>query len=503
MDPVSSHTNYRSARLIFIPIFIGMSAAQTIATIYVYLSNRHIYAAADAIGKAGLLSIPTGAVKGTLLGLDAAFWGGLFFTLSIGTGLTLVSWALVRLWDFAFKRHPMVMAGYGILWAALLVLANMEGVALFPTLFCLLVPPATAAATYRGLGAMRPAQSTAWIIPVIILMGLTALWSTQRNSHLFTTIRDHVLLSNPAGRAVNDFYYRYTLYAAEAFKAFDQKTIRIGRLEGISDEGLGRRLRTLLAKNDVLILNAFGRPDIILQFSETGMALASIDGVKVHTTIGQFMSEPGAWLRKYSDTADRLAPFRRMTMVGLLVGFPVLLFIIVYGLLRTAVGCVAGEQRTVWIASALCLAIGIMLFIPMLSARPFPLTDERVHQALTSDQWTHRVAALRHIEARKLEIARYPSYADLLSSSMVVERYWLARALARSRARATYPHLLTLLDDPHPNVICQAFYALGERGQRKAIKPIRDRLVRTEHWYAQWYGYRALRRLGWYQVLSR
>jgi hypothetical protein len=59
------------------------------------------------------------------------------------------------------------------------------------------------------------------------------------------------------------------------------------------------------------------------------------------------------------------------------------------------------------------------------------------------------------------------------------------------------------MDDPHPNVVCQAFYALGARGQRMAIHPIMERLVRTNHWYAQWYGYRALRRLGWYQVPSR
>lgn len=329
------------------------------------------------------------------------------------------------------------------------------------------------------------------------------MWSTQLNSRLFTTIRDHILLSNPVGQSVNDFYYRYTLYAAETFKSFEQKTVRTGHLKGAVDEGLRRRLQNLLARHDVLIQDGIERPDAIFQLSDTKMALRSVDGTGVETTVRQFMSNPRNWLGQYSHATDRLASFRKLSLYGLLLGFPVLLYVIVYGLIRTLVGCVAKERPAVWISSAICLAIGIALFIPTLSAQPYPITDEGVNQALTSEEWTHRVAALRHIEARKLEINRYPSYTDLTSSTMIVERYWLARALARSRTASTYPLLIQLINDPHPNVVCQAFYALGERGQRRAIEPIRKRLAQTDHWYAQWYGYRALRRLGWYQAPSR
>jgi hypothetical protein len=514
MASVSSNIHGRTVRLIFVPVFIGMSTAQAIATLFVYLSDRRIHAAADAIEKAGLLSIPTGPVKATLMRFGAAFWGGLFYTLSIGIGLTLATWALVRLWDLVFSRHPKVLYGYGAIWVAVLILVNIKGWALFPTLFCLLVPAVTAAAAFWGLRITRPAKSMAWLVPVVTLVVLTALWSTQLNADLFTAIRDHILLSNPVGRVVNDFYYRYTLYAAEAFKSFEQKTVRIGRLEGIPNERsdeepdvipdakIDRRLQNILARNDVLVLKAFARPDIVLHVSRAGLELVSNDGEKVRTGIGQFMSAPGVWLRKYSEAADRFAPFRKMTLFGLLIGFPVLLFTLVYGVLQTIVGTVATERRTVWIASALCLGAGILLFLPMLSAGPDLLTDEGVRQALTSDHWTRRVAALRHIEDRQMEIARFPAYRRLLTSRRVVERYWLARALAKSRVETTYAPLLTLLNDPHPNVVCQACYALGERGQRRAIQPIKDKLVRSDHWYVQWYGYRALRRLGWYQVPS-
>ena len=503
MDRISSYSNTRSAFLIFAPIVVGMAVAQAIATLFVHLSNNRIHMAADAIGAAGLLPIPTGTVMTTLKSFGAAFWGGLFFTLSIGIGLTLVTWALLRLWDFLFGRRPMVLVVYGVVWVGLLVFINLWGVTLFPTLFCLLVPLATVVATVLGVRSTPQIKSTSWLIPVATLIVLTALWSTQLNSHLFTTIRDHILLSNPVGRSVNDFYYRYTLYAAEAYKSFEQKTVRTGHMEGITDDRLRRRLQAVLARYDVLVLEEIERPDLILRLAKTDMVLASANGGSVETTISQFMADPRTWLRKYSDATDRMAYFRIMALVGLMTGFPILLFIIVYGLLRTVVGCIAAERGTVWIASVLCLGIGIALFLPMLGARPLQITDEGVNQALTAKQWTHRVAALRHIEARKLDITRYPSYVDLRSSTMVVERYWLARALASSRTAKTYSLLIHLLDDPHPNVVCQAFFALGERRQRRAIEPIREKLSFTDHWYAQWYGYRALRRLGWYQAPSR
>ncbi len=503
MDRISSYSNARSAFLLFTPIFIGMATAQAIATLFVHLSSNRIFMASSAIKDAGLIPIPTGAVMTTLKNFGVAFWGGLFFTLSIGIGLALVTWAIFRLWDFLFKRHPAVLMCYGILWVALLIYVNTNGVTLFPTLFCLLVPLTTAVATVQGFRSRPPIKSLLWLTPVITLIALTALWSTQLNSHLFTTIRDHVLLSNPLGRAVNDFYYQYTLYAAEAFKPFDQKTVRTGHVVGVTDERQLRRLRNLLARHDVLILEEIDRPDVIFQFFNTDMVLRSIENGTIETSIQKFLSAPQPWLRKFSDATDRLAPFRKMSLFGLLVGFPILLYVIVYGFARTAVGCFAKEKTTVRISSVVCLGIGIALFVPMLGNRPLSVTDEGVNQALASEEWTHRVAALRHIEARKLEITRYPSYRKLKSSSMVVERYWLARALASSHTAATYSLLIHLLNDPHPNVVCQAFFALGERGQRRAIEPIRKKLPLTNHWYAQWYGYRALRRLGWYQAPSR
>lgn len=490
-------------RLIFLPILSGIFTAQGIATLFVYLSNQRIFETSEAIEKIGYFPIPTGQAMASLNSFGSALGGGLFFTLSIGTGLTLITWGGCRAWHLLFKRDYRVLLCFGVIWTGLLVWINFDGWVLFPSLFCLFVPSVTGWVTITSLGNIHRTKPNLWFVPVITLILLTALWATQLNANLFTSIRDHILLSNPLGRSVNDFYYRYTLYAAESFKSFNQKTLRTCKLEGFNDEGRRKQLAKRLLQKDVLAVPAIDTPDIRLVYSKDVLWLKSDRGKTIETTVEKVLADPNGWLLKFSRATDRYSKFRRMTLLGLLMGFPILLFILCYGLLCSALSLVLRGNKVVLAGSALCLIAGVLLFLPMLQARPVDITENAMANAITSDQWTQRVAALRLSDSTNIEIALYPAYEKLVKSPLVVERYWLARALAKSRTPSTYPHLLTLLQDPHPNVVCQALYGLGERGQRRAIGPIKQKLKRLDHWYAQWYGYKALRRLGWYQGLSK
>jgi len=125
------------------------------------------------------------------------------------------------------------------------------------------------------------------------------------------------------------------------------------------------------------------------------------------------------------------------------------------------------------------------------------LTD--VPQALASDSWQKQIAALKIIERKGLEVSSFPPYSRLLTSPYIPVRYWLVRTLAVSRLPATYRDLLAFLDDPHANVVSMAFYALGQRGDRRAVSEILTRIKASDHWYNQWYAYKALRALGWKQ----
>jgi HEAT repeat protein len=102
-----------------------------------------------------------------------------------------------------------------------------------------------------------------------------------------------------------------------------------------------------------------------------------------------------------------------------------------------------------------------------------------------------------------MEVADFQAYKGMLASPYIPERYWLVRALGFSRKSETYKDLLAFLNDPHPNVVSMAFYALGRRRDRRAVKEIITRVTISDDWYNQWYAYKALRTLGWKQKRSR
>ncbi|MFZ1985356.1 MAG: HEAT repeat domain-containing protein [Desulfatitalea sp.] len=486
------------------PLMAGLVVAQAIATLFVRRSNLDLRRGIAAIDAAGWLSVPAGPAVDTLDGWGPALGGGLFFTLSIGIGLALATWAILYLWQRFFpSRRALLWLPAGC-WLALVVAVNASGWVLFPTLFVVGVPLATALAAIQAAPVASAGRAgKLWPVPLLSLLLLTGVWATQWNQQLFVTIRDHLLLSNTFGRSVNDFYYRYTLHAAECFKSFGQKTVRTGRWDAPADADSARRWTRALAEQDVVMIPGLQPADVTVRASGGGrLTLASPAGDRLEVSPADFLADPNRWLRRFSEAGDRYAPFRRFTFVGLLLGFPILLYVVVDGAIGRLAGLFMRAPGLIWMRAAICLAIGLLLFIPMLAGRTNPLTPGNLGAALAADPWPQRVAALRQIEKGRVDLAVYPQYRTLLTSPLVVERYWVARALTHSRDGATRNDLLALIRDSNPNVVCQAYYALGERGDRSAVTSMRERMLQSDHWYTQWYAYRAMRRLGWHQTPS-
>jgi hypothetical protein len=487
------------------PLTIGLVVTQAIATVFVRRSNFDLRREVAAIDAAGWLSVPGGPSAETLDSWAAALGGGLFFTLSTGIGLALATWAILYLWQRLFPSRRALLWLPAAGWLALLVAINARGWVLFPTLFVVCVPLATGLASVR-IAPVAAAGRTGrlWPVPLLTLLLLTGVWATQWNQQVFITVRDQLLLSNSFGRSVNDFYYRYTLHAAECFKSFGQKTVRTGRWDAPADADSARRWTRVLAYQDVVTIPGPQPADVTVRASSGGMlTLVSPAGDRLEVPAADFQTDPNRWLRRFSEAGDRYAPFRRITLVGLLLGFPILLYVAVDGAIGRLAGIFVQAPGLIWMRAAICLAIGLLLFIPMLAGRTRPVAPGDLGAALAADNWPRRVAALGQIETGRVDLAAYPQYRTLLTSPLVVERYWVARALAHSRDVSTRNDLLTLMHDSNPNVVCQAYYALGERGDRSVVAPMRDRMQQSGHWYTQWYAYRAMRRLGWHQTPSK
>ncbi len=321
--------------------------------------------------------------------------------------------------------------------------------------------------------------------------------------HFFVDFRDNLLLSNPLGTKINHFYYTYTLYPAEVFKSLDQKILKTCDLQGIQEDSTVRSVERELLNHDYLPVGAEAAVDLKIAQEANALVFERRGRTILRSTAEDFLANPGTVLREFSSKTDRYALFRRFTFFSLLIGFPVSLYLLLYGMFRLVSGFFLDVRASSVVASTLCFLTGITVLVLFHQTRVRTTEVRDVAEALESERWRDRVAALKIIEQRGMEVADFQIYQSMLKSPHIPERYWLVRASGVSRQSETYNDLLAFLDDPHPNVVSMAFYALGQRGDSRAVKEILKRIETSDDWYNQWYAYRALRILGWKQTESK
>jgi hypothetical protein len=486
-----------------IALLLGLLSSQIIATIQVYLSNAHLYRSVTVILESGYLPIPNQLIMSRLQDVGPAFFGGIFFTVTVGAGISILTLGMVWIWDRLFNRKKIILGVFLLFWLVCCAGVNVKGFSLIVTSYFIVIPAVVSLAALK-LMPTETAQRV-WLYRAILFLPvvfLALLWTSIMDKDLYGDIRDNILLSNPAGININDFYYDYTLYPAEVFKTLDQKSIKTCTLESVKTVSLSTSLERTLLNYDYLTVGTYEDAD--LKIVEEGSALIFKNRARtiLRTTTKEFFSRPKSVLKEFSLKADGHAFFRQFTALSILLGFPLALYIIVYALLFLAGTLSCDVRKAAVIASILCLIIGIAFMVPMYFAKGEKIDINNVAKALKSHQWQERVRSLKVIDREKLEIANFPGHGTMVSSHHIPERYWLARAFGVSRRPETYGDLLQLLDDPQPNVVCKAFEALGRRGNRKAIPEILQRLKISDHWYTQLYAYRALRTLGWKQARS-
>jgi Ca2+/Na+ antiporter len=482
-------------------VFTGLCITQILATWQVYLSNNNLFHTVRAIEQAGYLTIPNALVAPTLRTFAHAFFGGCFFTLSIGAGLSIFSVLLAWVWDRILGRNRLWLLSIVFLWLTPMVAMNSQGFSPMVTAYFLVVPFVVFMATLRWI----PSETTdiRWrnrLIPFVPIALLTLIWTAYADQFLFLDIRDFLLLSNPVGQKVDRFYYRYTLYPAQVFKTLQQKTLKTCRLPNLDDKAQAKGLENTFIKNDYLPVATDGPVDLEAVVSKNRLELRHAGGTVIQTELRTFFSRPQHVLNDFSSKTDRYGPFRQATIVFLVIGFPVLLYVTVFALILFVTGFLVPPSRSFLLAAGICFVIGLGLLAPLVLGRFKTVPPDQVSEALNASSWKQRVSGLRTLVDNKQEIGRFDVYRQMLTSPHLPERYWLAKALGVSRQPETFHALVTLLDDSHPNVISMAFHALRQRGNKRIVSQILKRIATSDHWYNQWYAYRTLRALGWSQV---
>jgi hypothetical protein len=482
-------------------LFLGLLAAQVLAFIQVYLSNVDLYHKLLAVKNAGYLTIPNQLVMPSLQESGPAFFGGLFFSLSVGAGLSIFSLAMVWVWNRLVYRNRYFLIVPLLLLVACIWGVNRRGLSLMVTAYFVLIPIVTFAAALRWWPAQahqRPGlNNMLHLVPVFVL---AFLWTSQVDIHMFLDFRDKLLLSNSLGAKINDFYYKYTLYPAEVFKPLDQKIIKTCRLENIRKKIHASRVERELFNYDYLNVGGDDAVDLTIKKDSDVLVFENGADPILRTTLKAFLSNPGRVLKDFSSLSDRDSFFRHFTFISLIMGLPIILYIFFHGLFRIVFSFFLGQTTASALASILCFLAGMAILLLLYPGKGEKPDLKNLSEALASGRWQDRVAALKIINREKIEIANFDVYQRMLSSPHIAERYWVVRALGMSRKSETYKDLLNALDDPHPNVVSMAYYSLGMRRNKSAVEEIFQRIQTSDHWYIQWHAYKALRALGWRQA---
>jgi hypothetical protein len=340
---------------------------------------------------------------------------------------------------------------------------------------------------------------TFWLLaPLVILV-----WAGRPfySSRIFFDVRDRLLLSHATGRRINDFYYRYTLYPAESFKSLAQKQIRTFHWIGPGG-GEKKEIVNMLVSRDFLPIPVDADPDVTIQFIDSGTLLFGEGAQAVRIKVSDFLNRPGKGLRQVSDAADTHRFLRRLTYISLVIGFPLLIYLMVYGLVRRGGRSIFPLRVASVVASAICLLMGMLVLWHVTNGRPESITEAMLPHFVNSTDGRLRVAALKWMEKKRIDPSQFKGYAAFLKSPRIVERYWVARALAHGHREKTDLDLIQMLEDPSPNVVCMALQSLGRRSGREVIPRILDLMKKSTHWYVQLHAYHALKGLGWQQHVS-
>jgi len=482
-------------------ILAGFSVSQILGTVHVLLSNRAIFQAmTDLLGR-GLLTVPNALVLPSLRELRPALLGGLFFTLTLGAGLTALTLLLVQ----AIRSLPGIsrsfLFGFILLFMAFcLILVNKNGFNPVGSSYFIVLPPLAAELARRFLPGKDMGVSPRSIaVPTLFFLFSLPFLAQATGPDFFHQVRDRGLLSHPWGLAVNDFYYRYTLYAAEAVKSLQQKLIRTYRIEGSMDGDKAAVLKRALNREDLFAVTSWAA-DLVLEENGDALSLGTPGGPALQADFPMILYGAPGIIEKFSSYTDRWDFFRKGTFHAMILFYPAALFFFIYTLISRCLSSRAGPRRGPLFASGLSFLLlvgGAFLLSP---GRDIPALRPDLPAMLRSNTPGEQSRALRTIYLHGPDVASFPRYEDLADSSSLPVRYWFTRCLEKSRAERATALLLHLLEDGRITVATTAIEALAGRGDRRVIPEIRKRLIRSEDWYVQWYAYRALRKLGWCQT---
>jgi len=480
---------------VFAILFTGLVISQALSFIHVYLSNTAYQDTLIAITKAGYFAVPNQLAAGNLTTCHAAWNGGLFFTLTIGLCLTTLS----LLFAWMFRRLPVRSKLALILpiavWLIFLVNANLNGFSSLAFFQFLLIPPVIFIISAKVWE--EPIGST--ITMHMAIFAAFAIFSASiADMNIFLDIRDGLLLNNRIGRSVNAFYYDNSLYSARVFKSPGQRLLKTCALPPELDDALLKKITARLLSHDYIPVESSDvHHDLSIEKKGNELSLMCGNRIVQMLPIRDFLKRYTAVLKDFEKQTDRHGFLRKFTMLSILFVGVLVMFLVMYLPFYILLKRYSSPVKASLGAGAFCVFCS-WLFFTILGVG-YQVKNDNLEETLTSSNVDSRIAALKYIHRNQIDFNVLSFYPDISKKDNIAERYWFAKNLRYMRGTSTRNTLRTLLDDPHFNVVCMAFHALGYAGARQDTAIIMKKMKQSDNWYEQWYAYKAMRRLGWKQ----
>ncbi len=382
-------------------LLLGLSIAQVLSTVQVYVSNAEYYTFLTAVQDAGYLAVPNEHVFSTLRNLGPAFCGGLFFTLTAGAALTIISFSLAWAWDRLFSRNRIILLLLSILLLLCLLSANVHGFSPLITAYLLFIPILVFRLTLKWLPEEPKDQSHKNILfPVITFLLLPLILIVWRPSDInedrFLDIRDYLLLSNSMGKKVNAFYYENSLYSTRVIRSYGQQLLRSCRLEGMSDPSLTTRMTGILLARDYLPLGNAIRPDLRIALSDKDLEFYSQDELVLKSSMRDFIRNPAEPLKQFEKRTDRHRFLLGSILFSLIFLGAILLFVCIYTPFYLISGLFLKSTPRAVKAGILWPVVFLLVFLAFNASDTESLTDpQELSKAITSDRLHSRITALK------------------------------------------------------------------------------------------------------------
>lgn len=511
-------------------VVLGLGVAQVVATVLVYLSNRALAAKIAAIRAAGYGPLPGVDISPSLKSVEAAFAGGAFFTLSTGAGLVVPAFVAVililplprlyrvirsRLFKPGFRFLGLaVLAAAGtaavipvVGWLVLLIRANARGFCPGLTAFLLLVPPPVIWAAVKWSPQRAGYKRLPWRSPFhfVLIAILLGLWASHVDRDVFINFKDNLLLTSRPGSAIVDFYYRYTLYPAEVFKPLSGQQLKTCVVAGNPDPVTTGRLEKTLRKHDYFIIPGGGsRVDLKLVYQGDRLILGQNKKALMIVDRDRFLSATGEILEQFSTEADHNAVFRRFTLISLLGMAPLILYLAGYALFCLLPGSLMNIRAASFLVPVLCFVFWTGVMTVMDIPKVTELTRDRAAAAIREGTRKERLAALRYIHKKRLDITAFQGYRDLVSAPDLAQRYWLINSLGTSPNPLATDIIYPFLESKSAYIVCKAIAAAADQvrtgdalSRQRYLNLILEKMQSADNWYVQFYAYKAAGRMGW------